>query len=243
MKRMTGLLALAAFGQPEWIPVYPGCTASPCEVTAAPGAVVEFFASAFQTAAIAAPVTSDGIGTVIKAHKDGVSVVLKVRERDGGALIITQSAAAQSSEGASVSSSSRASRYSATSTSSTPQRRAPLTWPAFFVSLDPLPEMPEPKLSDRGCLASEMPKAIAFMTDADDLLQSYASLFKRNGYAAEIHKKRDPSITGKMLYFDLSVLGRSETGTVLFHLTRYNALNPTFAANGQKERNVAGKAG
>lgn len=238
MKRMIGLVALAVFGQPAWIPVYPGCTASPCEVTAAPGAVVEFFGAAFKTAAIEAPVTSDGIGTVIKAFRDGMNVVIKVRERDGGALIITQSAAAQSAEGAAVTSSRGSSRSTAASYSSTGSSRssAKPEWPAFFVSLDPLPEMPTPKPADRGCLVAEMQKAIAFITDADDLLQSYASLFKRNGYAVEIDKKRAASISGKMLYFDLYVWGRSEGRTLMFHLTRYNA-NNRFAARFRVCRN------
>jgi hypothetical protein len=175
-----------------------------------------------------APVTSDGIGTVIKAFRDGTNVVIKVRERDGGALILTQSAATLSAEGASVTSSRGASR-SSVSTPGSSRPSAKPEWPAFFVSLDPLPDMPAPKAGDRGCLVSEIQKAIGFMSDADDLLQRYASLFKRHGFVAEIDKKRAQSLGGKMLYFDVSVSGRSEARTLLFHLTRYNA-NNRFAA-------------
>jgi hypothetical protein len=225
---MIVLVAVAVAGQPSWLPVYPGCSASPCEVAAAPEAIVEFFGTAFKNAAMEAPVTSDGIGTVIKAFRDGMNVVIKVRERDGGALILTQSAAALSPEGAAVTSSRAVSR-SSVSTPGSSRPIAKLEWPAFFVSLDPLPDMPAPKVRERGCLVSEIQKAIGFMSDADDLLQRYASLFKRHGFVAEIDKKRAQSLSGKMLYFDVSVSGRSEARTLLFHLTRYNA-NNRFAA-------------
>lgn len=232
MKALIKLATVAVFGQPAWVPVFPGCAASPCEVTVAPGAVVEFLAAAFKDAGIEAPVTSDGIGTVIKAFRDGMNVVIKVRERDGGAMIITQSAAALSAEGAAVTSSrgaSRGPRASYASSSSPSRSNTTPEWPAFFVSLDPLPSLPAPKAGDRGCLVSDIPRAIGLMSDADDLLQGYAGLFKRNGYAAEIDKKRAQSISGKMLYFDVYVRGRSEARTLVFQLTRYNA-NNRFAA-------------
>lgn len=228
MKALIGLVAVAALAQPAWIPVFPGCSASPCEVTAEPGAVVTFFGEAFKTAAIAAPVTSDGIGTVIKAFKDGVNVVIKVRERDGGALILTQSAAAMSMEGSTVTTSKVSSRGgNFSSRSSSRQSVAPL-WPAFFRAIDPIPEMPPPKPADDNCLVSEVQKAIGFMNDVDDLFAAYSKLFARNGYAVEVVKKRSASMLGKMLYFDVYVWGRSETTTLMVYFHRYNA-NSRFA--------------
>ncbi len=213
MKRMIGLAAVAMFGQPAWIPVYPGCAGSPCEVTVAPSAVVEFLGTAFKAAVIDAPVSSDGIGTVIKAHKDGVSVVIKVRERDGGALIITQSAESASAVALPVT--GETSRR----TNSSRATFTPVAWPAFFRAIDPIPTMPKPKETSYNCFSTEAPRAISFMHEIDDLMAAYATLFERNGYAAEIEKKRSASMLGTMHYFDLHVWGRREstTLTVYFH--------------------------